>query len=275
MQDFLKLTEWRLRLMRKPLLWMVILMGPAEFLAILADMFLFSERLYAPLSVYFFVAAVVLIFCMAAAVLLSFFSVSMQDHHTHFTHALMLLPIRRGALYWSGAASGLLSVWLIAAAQVLWYLVLYIPVNFCSNLYTVHTAQHMLANGLLSEAPVGSAFLANGLWNNMIHTPAMQMLFPRSLPALILVFVLIAAPVCCLHAVSCHRGPCRVVSLVLFAISLLLSLAGFRLFYVEVTNLFFAWGNRTNLRNILILQLLLIAAVSWWGIHSLNRSENL
>lgn len=162
MQDFLKLTEWRLRLMRKPLLWMAALMGPAEFLAILADLFLFSQRFYAPLSVYFFVAAIVLIFCMAAAVLLSFFSVSQQNHHTNFTHALMLLPIRRSMLYWSGAASGLLSVWFLAAAQVIWYLVLYLPVNFCSNLCSVHTAQRMLANGLLAKMPVGSAFWANG-----------------------------------------------------------------------------------------------------------------
>ena len=275
MQDFLKLTEWRLRLMRKPLLWVVLLMGPAEFLAILADMFLFSERFYAPLSVYFFAAAVVLVFCMVAAVLLSFFSVFKQNHHTNFTHSLMLLPVQRSTLYWSGVASGLLSVWFIAAAQVVWYLVLYVPVNFCSNFYTVHTAQNMLSNSLLTEMPVGSAFLANGLWNTMMHTPAMQMLFPRNLPTLLLVLVLIAAPVCCLHAISCHRGPSRTASTVLLVVSALLSLVGSRLLYLSVTNLYHPWGDVVHLRNILILQLVLIAAVSWWGIHSLNRSENL
>lgn len=256
MKDTLKLTEYRLRAMRRPLLAILLLMGPAEFLVMLFDMHWLRNAPNATLDFYFSTARWVLLLCMVAAILANFMATIRENGRSHFITTLMLLPTKRSALYLSGVLSGLFAVWAVIAAQAIWFLLLYAPVGWCSNLQ--------------SQASAGSAFLTNGLFLSMVRVPEMQIILPRTLSGFVFLLGMLLAPIASLQAVAYCKGIVSVICSLLAGCNTVISLM------MQHDAIERVWVlHPVKMKLLFFGQVLIAFLVMVWAIYNLNHSKNL
>lgn len=277
MKNLFTLTEYNLRAIKKPLVWMLALMGPAQFGIMLGGAALLGGALYAPPSALFYYGMVVPAACMVAAAALNFLAVARQNGRAKAIYTLMTLPTSRSHIYLAGVLSGAVAVWAVMAAQALWYMLLYAPTALANNALSDWIIQQRVSAGLLSAAPTGlDGRIDNGLFLSMLRAPAMRLLFPTSARGLVAMAVTVVCPVACLQAVLCRRGAPRILHIALFLASTLVALA-----YLGITFLLFgqtinaASAVHTIWLGCLALQLALggIACVS--ALYGVQRAKNL
>lgn len=258
MNGLLKLTEYRLRAIRKPLFWILALMGPAE-LAVMAVNIFARSLPHVPIRICFGSAVWVVLFCMGAAALANFVASTQDFGRSRFIHTLMLLPIKRSAVFLSGVISGLIAVWAVIAAQAIWFMLLYVPVGCLS--------------AINAQAPIRTAFMINGLFLNMVRTPAMQLLMPHSLHDVFYLVVMVLAPVVCLQAAACHAKKARTLYFLLAGISAFISL---RVLWMQYETMRWNWAaHPVRVSMLVMVQLAVIAFVGLRTIQNLNNAKNL
>ena len=226
MKYLLTLTEYNLRAIRKPMLWLLVLMGPAEAAVMLLGAQLWQGNLYAPFYTLFYFGMVITALCMITAAVLNFSVLLRQNGRSKAVYTMMTLPCRRSDLFWSGVISGALSVLAVMAAQALWYMILYLPVSYANNAISAGLIKSIAETGISLPAGLDSLSAKNGLFLSMLRSPVMRLLFPMSGSGLLIMGTSILCPVICLQSIACRRGFARVLHMVLFGICAFFMLIG-------------------------------------------------
>ena len=271
MKHILTLTEYNLRSIRRPLLWMLLLMGPAQLLLSLLPTILNGGGSYEPPYMLFRYGMFVPAGCMIAAALLNFFSVLRQNGRSKAIYTLMTLPGSRSQIFFSQVLSGVIAVLAVVAAQALWYMLLYLPTGLLNNFLT-DRYMYKIAGGQVAGLPDRtSLFLHNGLFLSMMRARAMRILMPTSLRGILSLLLCILCPTVCLLAIPCRRGLFRVLMCVLFAASVFITLMTLLFCYMYIGS-----TTPTYVHNNLLATLVVLAAVSGINaLYGLDRAKNL
>lgn len=165
MGSLLALADWHLRGIGRPLALLCAAMGPAE-LGLIALYLAHYKAQYMQLHQLFqrSGACYVLPAALVLALLLDLAAGRADYSRPRAIYTLMTLPVPRAWLYFSRVISGVLAVGCVAAAQALWYLLLYAPVTALS--------------GLAGEPAAHAAFMTGGLWLNQMRSTCMALLLP-------------------------------------------------------------------------------------------------
>lgn len=282
MKHFLTLTEYHLHSIRKPLLWMLALMGPLEFIFICVFMWMNPNTfLYQPFYVLFHIAMIIPPICMITAAFLNFSTALRQNSKAKSIYTLMTLPCPRSTIFWSQVGSGILAIGSVMAAQALWYLILYAPTSWVVNLVSDHFMQRVISQTTEAFVPVYSSFVNNGLFLSMIRSVFMRLIYPTSLQGIVTILVSMVCPVICLQSILCRRSGWRAAHICAFiacGICVLLLMAN------SYTSQFTAYSRYyTTIYGHLIEgywpliagQLILAAFAAASGLYGLKKSKNL
>lgn len=274
MKKLFLLTEYQLRAIKKPLLWMLVLMGPAELAVMLLVSAKTRSKVYAPPQLLFKFAMFIPAICMILAVMINFWNFARQNGRSKGIYTLMTLPVRRSQLYWSGVLSGVIAVWTVMAAQAIWYLLLYAPTAWLNDLLS-----HQILSETLNPSQMGlinqySSFVDNGLFLAMMRAPAMRILFPMSFGTAVVMLVSMICPVACVQGILCRRGVARIIQLALFAVSGLLTLWAMGMEFLSLGQ---AYANGLEwLKNTMIHWQLIVTVVSVCNaLYGITTSKNI
>lgn len=274
MKNIAMLAEFQLHAIKKPLIWMIVLMGPAEFALMMLGLVHDRGPLFGGQHILFGWAIPILALCMVLAAVLNFSVTLRQNGRSRFIYTLMTLPVKRDQLYTSGVISGALAVWSVMAAQAAWFLVLYFPTGWAVNIFSRYYIKIRVNAGALPAVPDYTAMGPGGLFVSMTHSPIMRMLLPMSLLGLLIILVSVIGPVACLQAIAYRRGGFKIAHIFLFGASTLLMLITLGSSYERQMS----WNSMHS--NLLLCAALLvqlvfavIAAVSAW--HGLKTAKNL
>lgn len=274
MKNIAMLADFQLHAIKKPLLWVIVLMGPAEFAIMMLGLVHDRGPLFGAQHILFGWAIPVLVLCMVLAAVLNFSVTLRQNGRSRFIYTLMTLPVKREQLYTSSVVSGAIAVWSVMAAQAAWFLILYFPTGWAVNFFSRYYIKIRVNAGALPAVPDYTAMGPGGLFVSMTHSPVMRMLLPMSLLGLLVILVSVIGPVACLQAIAYRRGGFKIAHIFLFGASTLLMLFTLGSAYGEQL------GGSSSYSNMLLwaalaAQLILaaIAAVSAW--HGLKTAKNL
>lgn len=218
MKSFLTLLEHDLRAIKKPLFWLVVVMGPAQFAVTLLYAFTQRSSPYLPPYSLLSVGMVVPALCMLAAAFLNFSTMVRQNGRSKAIYTLMTLPSSRSLVYWASVASGIIAIWVVVAAQAIWYMLLYAPTAWANDLISAAYCADQATYNMGYIIPQGfSSFTRNGMVLGMLRTESMRTLFPMSLMGTLLMLCSMTCPVICLQSILCRRGILRITHSVLFA----------------------------------------------------------
>ena len=212
MKNTLLLTEYNLRAIRRPLIWMFVLMGPVQYGVMLAYLIKMKGPLFQPPHRLFMAGMSVPMVCILIGIMLNFSIAMRQNGRSKAIYTLLTLPGKRFQVYFSSVCSGLVTVWLIAAVQALWYILLYVPMAHTIDWYSVHILAEKVEKELISAIPAYSSFVENGFFLHLLRSPAMRMLFPMSVEGLAVMLVSEISVVTSLHSIAFTRGGLRVIS---------------------------------------------------------------
>lgn len=280
MRDLLTLTEYQLRAIRKPLLFLLLTMGPLQFLCAAGQLwwipstldvgYVTPDQLATGGLILLIPAAFV-----AAAALVNFLVTARQNGRSKSIYTLMTLPVRRWKLYAAGVLSGLIAVCAVIAAEALWYLLLYAPLCAVSGAVERHwsgIAQTAFDGPGLPHWEAASPFLQNGLFLSMVRAAWMRLLLPLSPGKALLLAAHLFAGISCLQAIPTRQGAARVLHGALLAGSVVLCL------YALGTQLLVLLGlvsRQLNELPVAAVQLGLGLAAWLSAVQSLARAKNL
>lgn len=274
MKSLLTLTEYNLRAIKKPLIWMLLLMGPAELALTAAALFIRKGPLYAQPSIFYQDGMFITALCMIGAAVMNFAAVNRQSGRSKGIYTLMTLPMQRKNIYWSAVLSGVIAVWLVIAAQALWYIILYAPMCWMSDAYANHVLTQLVAANRFPQMPGYTAFMNNGLYLNIMRSGVLRFLMPTSLLGLCYLGLVVVCPTCCLQAILCRRGGAKALHIGLFCYSVVTTLIAIAAGAQSNPGLYDGY-NGTQLALIMAHQLVLTLAVSLSACYGLKHSKNL
>lgn len=217
MKNTLLLTEYNLRAIRKPLTWMFVLMGPLEYCVMMAYLIVMKGPLFHPPHRFFMAGMLVPAICILIGAVLNFYIALRQSGRSKAIYTLLTLPGNRAQVYLSSVLSGLVTVWLTAAVQALWYMILYVPVARTIDWYSARFLTEKVEQGLLSVVPNYSSCVENGFFLHLMRSPAMRMLFPMSSVGFVIMLMAEISTIACLQAITFTRGVLRVLTTICFA----------------------------------------------------------
>lgn len=283
MRDLLTLTEYQLRAIRKPLLVLLIAMGPLQFVSAAAYLWFFPgavgdgygtpEQLITE-SLAMLIPAVLI----AAAALLNLGVTVRQNGRSKSIYTLMTLPVRRWKVYAAGVLSGLVAVCAVIAAEALWFLLLYAPLGAVSGaaeqapLRAAEAQLGALGERSLLDWEGASPFLRNGLVLSMLRAGWMRLLLPLSPIKVLLLAAHLFAVVSCLQALPTRRGLGLALHGVMLAGSVLVCLYALG---AQLLCLLGLGSYQLNEPLLLAIQLLLGLAAWCSAARSLARADNL
>lgn len=276
MKHFLTLTEYSLHSIRRPLFWMLVLMGPLEFIFMCVFTALNPNIvLYQPFYVVFHSAMFVPPICMILAAFLNFFMTLRQNSKSKAIYTLMTLPCRRSSIFWSQVASGAIAIVCVMAAQAIWYLVLYAPTCWIVNLCSTHYMQNLLAFSEEAFVPVYNSFVNNGLFLSAVRSVFMRLIFPTGLMGVANILVSIVCPTICLQSILCRRSGWRIAHIGAFLacgilVLLLMANSYSTQFTTNFNSDFVFYSSLLN-----AIQLILAAFCAVSGLYGLKKSKNL
>lgn len=270
MKPILLLTEYHLRAIRRPLLWLLLCMGPVQF----AGMLLGEGPYYVLPCVFYRFGMFITALCMILAAALSFWSAAQQNGHSKGIYTLMTLPIKRQTLFFAAVISSVIAVWLVIFAQALWFLLLHLPMSWANQLFSDSTLTALVETGKLARLPDHSSFQHNGLFLSMMRTPVMRVLMPLNLTGFVYLFLSILCPITGLQAILCRRGGMRGLHILLFCYSALASLFGLGVAIVDFVGLMS--GELLHfLLGYCLHQLVLTLGIGWSACYGLAHSKNI
>lgn len=283
MRNVLTLAEYQLRAIRRPLCFLLLAVGPLQFLAAAALLvFTFSPGRLAKgyatpdiltgASLSFLIPAGFI----AAAALLNVWVTARQNGRAKSIYTLMTLPGPRGAVFAAGVLSGLTAVCAVIAATALWQMLSYAPL--CALDRFVVLARDGKAIARLGGAAVSlqswqaaSPFLHGGLFLSMARSGWMRLLLPLRPVSALLFFAHLLAMVSSLQAMFMRQGLMRLAHGILLAVSVLLCLRSLFLQLLLSMGAFQQFSEPLAL-----LAQLAITALAWASaLRSLARAENL
>ncbi len=277
MKSFLTLLEYDLRAIKKPLFWLVVLMGPMQFVIMLLYASNLGSTPYVQPYTLFSSGMFVPALSMVAAAFINFSTTVHQNGRSKAIYTLMTLPSSRSLIFWASVASGVIAIWTVVAVQGLWYMLLYAPTAWANDLISSSLCQYTAAHSPGYTVPQGfSSFVHNGLLLSMLRAESMRTLFPMSLMGILVLLVSVVCPVICLQSILCRRGPLKVLHGTLFAGCALVTL--FTMATMALDSAFpyrgeeYSWGIFSVLMAIQLV-LAVICAVS--ALRGLKRSKNL
>lgn len=274
MKTLFTLTEYNLRAIRKPLFWTLLLMGPVEFVVMVAGMLMRRGPLYALPSTFYLDGMFITAACMIAAAVLNFFAANQQSGRSKGIYTLMTLPARRSWLFFSTVLSGFIAVFLVIFAQAVWYLLLHLPMCWANQVFSDSYLHSLVEAGRLPQLPGYSSFVHNGLFLSMMRAKALRLLMPLNLTGLVYLLVTVLCPIACLQATLYRRGGMKVLHILLFCYSIFATLLGLVAGisdYISLVN-----GQSHSMMLFYCLhQLVLTTLVSFSACYGLTRSKNL
>lgn len=289
MRDLFSLTEYQLRAIRKPLCWMLAIMGPLQFLWAAASLYWTSststgEGYVTPELLMTGTAGMLIPAAFIVAAALVNFSVTVkQNGRSKSIYTLMTLPVKRWKVYASGVLSGVIAVYAVMAAEAIWTMLLYLPLcavsgwmermAVTSSMAAAAARMDEVLPGLL-DWQAASPYLKNGLFLSMVRAGWMRLLMPLKPLKALLLAAHIFAGVSCLHATMMRRGLMQLLHGILLACSVLLCLWALTkqlLIFMGLDHI--DWLSMEPA--ILAIQLAL-GALAWLSaVKSLARAENL
>lgn len=224
MKYFLALTEYNLHAIRKPLLWILALMGPVEFLLLALISWMHPDFImYQPFYIALQYPLVICPLCMIAAAFINYSTTLRQNGKAKSIYTMMTLPCRRSLVFWSQVVSGIIAIAAVMAAQALWYILLYTPSCWMVNLFSDRYLHSLTMPGEI--LPAYTAFIKNGLFLSMIRSGFMRLIFPTGLLGFVSILAAMICPVICLQSISCRRSGWRIAHILAFIVCGLLVLA--------------------------------------------------
>ncbi len=274
MKNIAMLADFQLHVIKKPMLWMLALMGPAEFALMMLGLVHDRGPLFGAPHILFGWAIPVTALCMVLAAVLNFTVTLRQNGRARFIYTLMTLPIKREQIYFSGVVSGAVAVWSVIAAQAAWFLVLYAPVGFAVNFFSRYYLKIRVNAGALPAVPDYTAMGPGGLFTSMIHSPVMRLLLPMSVLGFAVILVSVVGPVACLQAIVCRRGTAKIAHMFLFGASVLLMLLTLSKAYIMQISIVFSM-DYGRMWLLVLVQLVLAGAAALSARYGLKTAKNL
>lgn len=288
MRDLLSLTEYQLRAIRKPLCWMLLAMGPLQFLWVSAFMFwapgdfgigYATPELLMAGTMGMLIPAVFIV----AAALVNFSVTAKQNGRSKSIYTLMTLPVQRWKVYAAGVLGGVVAVYAVIAAEALWTMLLYLPMcavsgsiermAITSSMAAAAARMDEVLPGLL-DWQAASPFLHNGLFLSMVRAGWMRLLMPLKPLKALLLAAHIFAGVSCLHAMMMRRGLVRLLHGAALACSVVVCLFALTKQLLVFFNL--EYNNLTAMEPYILAIQLALGAIAWLSaVKSLAKAENL
>ena len=194
---FCTLADENLRAIRRPLLGICLLLGPAEFVLLFASVILAQEQgMQLGWAMRHYRVFLLPAGGMALAALLHAWQTFKSYGRPHTIYTIMTLPVPRGLPYLARVASGLMAAGCVAVAQGLWLILLYAPFT--------------LLSGSALCAPTGegaiNAFLSGGLWLNLVRSDILHLLLPTTLGNFLCAALCAAAMIASLETLATVRN---------------------------------------------------------------------
>lgn len=223
MKQLALLIEYDLRAVKKPLLVLAFLLGPLELAVALMGFVSDRGPLYAPPYLVLQNAEWVPLVFVLMALFLGLWADFSRQGKSKGIYTLMTLPVHRASIYFASVLSSLMAMLFLLAAQALWFVILYEPAGWASDVFSNWYRTYRMNDPALAAELVTNARVSNGLFLSMVRSPFMGTLLPVSFMGFARLLLSLAAPCTCLRAVTCRRGAARAVQLVLGLCSLYLS----------------------------------------------------